>query len=126
MVALSRPFMDDQNMTLAFAGGVMALTGIFIRGRIRRGLPIFKATYQEQIKLKAELAEARREFSFRRILGQLLGTFGAIIQVAGMISLIRGDSSSKTNWPLFAGMFGFGLLLIFCAAQLMKRRSEDA
>lgn len=69
---------------------------------------------------KAQWKEVGSQFAPRKLLGQLIGTFGSLFLMAAMASVFYSNPDGKLNWGLILFLSVFGLYLILCAALLLK------
>ena len=105
----------------SFAGATLAVAAVFIRSRVREGIPIFAVTDED----KEDFKEMRREFGFRKLLGMLLANLGAIFMLAGVAWPIFAEPAEKVNWSAVTFLTLFGFLLVLCARPLLNQKNED-
>ena len=107
---------NPQKAASMFGGAILAIVGVFIRGRIRQQIPVLAITNMD----KAEFQKLRKTFAIRNFLARLIGTFGAVMLFAG-ISLPFYDHSGKSVWVGANILLTFGALLVYCANLLYKK-----
>ena len=91
---------------------VIIFVGMFVRSRVKDGIPIFKATQQD----KAELREFRREFAVRKLLAMLCQGFGIGCFIAAARLRFNHDIALGTAVALVA----LSLVLLLCATILLS------
>ena len=100
MMVVGRPFTDNANGLLLCVGASMGIFGLFMRSRLRKGVPLFAVTSEDKAQFKELQEDARREFYTRKILGKILALFGILFQMAGVSLLFDKDLSSRAAGPL--------------------------
>jgi hypothetical protein len=114
MMALGRPFTDHQNLPVLFIGGVTGLLGVFLRSRLRRGIPILAITDQDRAQFKL-----RPDF-LRDLFGHILGYFGAFFLLVG-ISAPFYSEADRYDWRGSAVAIVLGLVLLLYAKPLLRK-----
>jgi drug/metabolite transporter superfamily protein YnfA len=99
---------------------VLTCIAIFVRSRASGRVGVFEITQED----RAALQEVRRELGIRRLLGRLIGGFGGILVLAGLVSPLYPDSSGRVDWRIAGVLIAFGSLLVMCAVPLVKARSS--
>lgn len=115
MVLFSRPFTDQPKFPEMFTGAIMSIVGVFLRSRLRRGIPILAVTDKD----KTQFQELCTEFAPRRFMGQLIGTFGSLIVVCAFYGVISSESPTP-KWGTFFFMLVTGVGLVLAASWLLK------
>ncbi len=116
MMAFSRPFSVQLNAPVLCVGALLSVVGIFVRSRVREGIPVMSVTEED----KAQFKEMRREFSWRNVLGQFLGTLAGLFLLVAVLGPFysRGESY---DWRASAIEIAFGLVLVLCARTLLRK-----
>lgn len=90
----------------------MIIIAVFVRSRSKEGIGTFEITKKD----KAQIHEVRRELGFRRILGRLLGGFGSLAFVAGILSLVQ----DQAHWGVGMELIAISLFLVLCTVLLLR------
>jgi drug/metabolite transporter (DMT)-like permease len=116
LMAFSRPLSDHLNAPLMCLGAALGIAGVFMRSRIREGIPILTVTDKDRTQFK----QMRREFGLRNVLGRLLATFGALVLLVAVVGPFY-SKAERYDWRVSIFAFVFGLTSVLCAKLLMGK-----
>jgi peptidoglycan/LPS O-acetylase OafA/YrhL len=106
--------LETKNAVALILGGMAVIIGVFARSRAKAGIGVIEITEKD----KTEFNKLCSELNPRRLLGRLIGTFGALLIFTGVFWPIYADSTHKWDWGAAMGTMAFGIFLVFCATLL--------
>ena len=95
---------------------IVIVVALFVRGRVREGIPVFKLTAQD----RADLRRARRELGIRRVSARLVGGLAGFCFIAAILALFHRDRSGGVNWTTAVVLTVLSQILLLCAVLLLK------
>ena len=116
MMLLSRPFTDHTDAPVVLSGAAIAIVGVFLWSRLRRGIPMVSVTDED----RAQLKDLRRELGLRRMLGRFLGSLGALTLIAGLAQPLYSQGA-QYDWSVSAFALLLASIFIACAKPLLRR-----
>jgi hypothetical protein len=121
MMVFSRPFTDSTNGALMAAGALVGMIGLFMRSRVRAGIPILSVTDEDRSEFEKMRQDARREFSIRKIVARFLGFLGGLCFLAGVMSVFAGNPSGRVDWRTGVALIVLSQVLLLCVWLLLRK-----
>jgi len=95
---------------------VVIVIAMFVRSKRREVAPIFKLTERD----KANLREIRRDFSVRKLSARIIGGFGSLCFVSGVLSFFHRNVFGQVDWFTAIVLITLSLILLLPAVLLYR------
>ncbi len=121
MMILSRPFTDNTNGVLMAAGALVGMIGLFMRSRVRAGIPILSVTDEDKAQFERMRQDTRREFSIRKIVARFVGFLGGLCFLAAVMSVFARNASGRVDWPAAVVLLILSQVLLLSVWLLVRK-----